>query len=527
MLNIPTPLLPEIFATHGRWLGTKPAIVAPDRSLDWRSLDAHTNRIANALIASGARHGDRIAMLMSNCIEMAELIVGIMKAGCVAVPLNTAVSDASAAAMIVDAGAMMVFATADHAARVQPMAGVARIEVEAVASSSDDRSRDGGWQAYADWLGTADVEPPNVPIAGADLCNIIYSSGTTGEPKGIVHSHQARLLWAYDIGLALRQHSGARSLIVTGLYSNISWAALLGTWLSGGTVVLRHGFDVADTLATIARERITHTAMVPVQYQRLLDHPAFAATDRSSLQMVMSVGSSLPLTTKARLIETCRCDVVEVYGTTEGILTALAPEDAQDRLASVGKPLPGVQLSILDADDRPVAAGQAGEIVGRSRFAMDAYWRRPAATAEAIWIDADGRPWLRTGDIGRLDDEGYLYILDRKKDLIISGGQNLYPADIEAVLMEHEDVGECAVIGIPSPTWGESPLALVVLKDGGSKQRGAADAEQIKAWLNQRVGKQQRVVAVELREHLPRNPTGKLLKRELRAPYWLDARPGA
>ncbi|MBW8808247.1 MAG: AMP-binding protein, partial [Lysobacter sp.] len=484
-------------------------------------------------IAAGARHGDRIAMLMSNCIEMAELIVGIMKAGCVAVPLNTAVSDASAAAMIADAGAAMVFATADHVARMQATAGVARIEVGAVASSHQLGSRAigpgehhphaAGWQAYADWLGNAGVEPPKVPIAGADVCNIIYSSGTTGEPKGIVHTHQARLLWAYDIALALRQHSGARSLIVTGLYSNISWAALLGTWLSGGTVVLRRGFDVADTLATIARERITHTAMVPVQYQRLLDHPAFATTDRSSLQMVMSVGSSLPPATKARLIDTCRCDVVEVYGTTEGVLTALAPQDAQGRLASVGKPLAGVELAILDADDRPVAAGQAGEIVGRSRFAMHAYWRRPAATAEAIWIDADGRPWLRTGDIGRLDDEGYLYILDRKKDLIISGGQNIYPADIEAVLMEHEHVGECAVIGVPSPAWGESPLALVVLKQRGLDERGFGEAEQIKAWLNQRVGKQQRVVAVELREQLPRNPTGKLLKRELRAPYW----PGA
>ncbi|WP_408952268.1 class I adenylate-forming enzyme family protein [Lysobacter sp. Hz 25] len=513
MLDAPQPLLPEIFALHGRWRARSPALVAPQRTLDWQSLDRSTNRIANALIGAGARHGDRVALLMSNCIEMAELIVGIMRAGCVAVPLNTAISADSAASMLADSGAVFVFATADHAARVGAVAGIARIEVVGEGASAT-----AGWRAYADWLGGADAHPPTVPVSATDLCNIIYSSGTTGEPKGIVHSHGTRVAWAYDAALALRYHSGARTLLVTGLYSNITWAALLGTWLSGGTVVLRHVFDVADTLATIARERITHTAMVPVQYQRLLDHPQFHTTDRSSLQAIMSVGSSLPLATKAGLIETCRCDVIEVYGTTEGIITALDPEDAESHLSSVGKPLPGVDLLILDEHDRPLEAGEAGEIVGRSRFAMAGYWRRPEATAQATWIDEAGRAWLRTGDIGRLDEEGYLYILDRKKDLIISGGQNIYPADIEAVLMQHAAIAECAVIGVPSPVWGESPLALVIVKEAQ-----AGDGEAIKHWLNERVGKQQRVAAVEIRDHLPRNPTGKLLKRELRAPYW----PGA
>ncbi|MGO1001264.1 class I adenylate-forming enzyme family protein [Lysobacter sp. CA196] len=510
MLDTPQPLLPEIFALHGRWRARSPAIVAPHRTLDWHGLDRSTNRIANALLGAGARHGDRVALLMSNCIEMAELIVGIMKAGCVAVPLNSAISADSAAAMLADSGAAFVFATSDHVARVGAIAGIARIEVVAEGAQAA-----AGWRAYPDWLGAADGHPPEVPLSASDLCNIIYSSGTTGEPKGIVHTHGTRAAWAYDAALALRYHAGARTLLVTGLYSNITWAALLGTWLSGGTVVLRHVFEAADTLATIARERITHTAMVPVQYQRLLDHPQFPATDRSSLQAIMSVGSSLPLATKAGLIETCRCDVIEVYGTTEGIITALDPEDAEGHLASVGKPLPGVDLRILDEHDRPLAAGEAGEIVGRSRFAMSGYWRRPEATAQALWIDEAGRTWLRTGDIGRLDEEGYLYILDRKKDLIISGGQNIYPADIEAVLMQHAAIAECAVIGVPSPVWGESPLALVIVKDAQ-----AGDGEAIKHWLNQRVGKQQRVAAVEIRDHLPRNPTGKLLKRELRAPYW-------
>ena len=357
-----------------------------------------------------------------------------------------------------------------------------------------------------------------MPLAGSDLCNIIYSSGTTGEPKGIVHTHATRLLWAYDLSLALRYHSGARTLIVTGLYSNISWAALLCTFLSGGTLVLRDVFDPADALATIARERITHTAMVPVQYRRILEDPAFDAADRSSLQAMMCVGSQLPVAIKARLFEAFPCGIIEVYGSTEGIITSQAPEEAPGRLASVGRPLPGLDLRILDADDRPLGVGESGEVVGRSRFAMLGYWKLPEATASAMWIDDEGNSWLRTGDIGRLDEEGYLYIVDRKKDLILSGGQNIYPADIETELMKHPDVIECAVIGVPSETWGESPLALVVVRDPKSNT-----GETMRAWLNARVGKQQRVVTVELRDNLPRNPVGKILKRELRVPYWRTA----
>jgi acyl-CoA synthetase (AMP-forming)/AMP-acid ligase II len=511
-----TPLIPEILALHGRWRGSWPAIVAPGGSMDWATFDRRTDRVANALAGAGARRGDRVALLMSNCIEMAELIVGIMKSGCVSVPLNTSISDDSAARMLHDAGAAFAFATPEHAPRLQVGTGVARVEVNGGGATVT-----AGWQRYSAWLVGAGEDPPGVCIAAPDPCNIIYSSGTTGEPKGIVHTHATRLLWAYDMSLALRYHSGARTLIVTGLYSNISWAAMLCTFLAGGTLVLRHAFDPADTLATIARERITHTAMVPVQYQRLLDHPDFAITDCSSLQAPMCVGSPLPLALKARLFEAFRCGLIEVYGSTEGIITTQAPEEAQGRLGSVGKPLPGLDLRILDGNDRPLGAGQPGEVVGRSRFVSAGYWKKPAATASAMWIDDAGNAWLRSGDIGRLDEDGYLYIVDRKKDLILSGGQNIFPADIEAVLAQHADVAECAVIGVPSDVWGESPLALVTLRDGCT-----TDAGGIRDWLNARVGRQQRVAGVEIRASLPRNAVGKLLKRELRIPYWPSGASG-
>jgi acyl-CoA synthetase (AMP-forming)/AMP-acid ligase II len=259
-------------------------------------------------------------------------------------------------------------------------------------------------------------------------------------------------------------------------------------------------------------------AMVPVQYQRLLEHPTFERSDHSSLQAMMCCGAPLPVRTKEALFEAFGCGVIELYGSTEGLIATLAPEDARPRMTSVGKPLPSEDIAILGDDDRPLEWGKTGEIVALSRFAMSGYWRNESATSEAFWTDEQGRTWLRSGDVGRLDEQGFLYITDRKKDMIISGGQNVYPADIEAVLMRHPAVADCAVIGVPSERWGETPLALAVLRE-----EARARVEELRDWANAQLGKQQRISAIELRQFLPRNANGKLLKRELRALYW----PGA
>lgn len=515
MFDPPTVSLLDIMASHGRWRGDWPAVVTPRETLGWRELERRTSRVANKLISEGARRGDRLALLMSNGLPMVELIFGIMKAGCIVVPLNPSSNEANIAAMLDDAGVRFVFATADHMAKLRPAAGV-----ELVAVSTETQPVDAGWKDYGSWLAAVDEMEFDVAIAPTDLCNIIYSSGTTGEPKGIAHTHEARLFWAQDLALAQRYHSGARALVATGLCSNISWGVMLCTFLVGGTIFLRDGFDAADVIATISRERITHVGMVPIQYQRMLQHPSFDAADRSSVQSLMSVGSALPEATKTRLFETFPSGIFDVYGLTEGIITTHAIEEVAGRIRSVGRPLPGSDIRILGDDDRPVPVGEIGEVVGRSRFVMAGYWRKPQATADAMWVDEKGRYWLRSGDIGRLDEQGYLYIVDRKKDMILSGAQNVYPADLEAVLFQHPDVLDCAVIGVPSETWGESPLALVVPRPDA---RAGVDAGALLRWLNERVGKRQRVMAVEIRRELPRNAAGKLLKRDLRAPYWTAA----
>ena len=206
------------------------------------------------------------------------------------------------------------------------------------------------------------------------------------------------------------------------------------------------------------------------------------------------------------------CHVIELWPDRGLIRRSL--RDFDRKLASVGKPLPGVELKLIDDSGREAAPGEAGEIVGTSRFLMDGYLNRPEATAEATWTNSDGARWLRTGDVGRLDDEGYLYIVDRKKDLILSGGQNVYPADIEAVIAARDDVSEVAVVGVASERWGETPLAIVVVREGAS-----IDAGEFTAWANARLGRQQRISAVVFRDSLPRNPNGKVLKRELRDEY--------
>ncbi len=525
--DAPPLLLPDLIDRQSRWLGDKTALVCADERRSWREFGAGVRRTASALRGAGVQPGDRIVVLMRNSLEMVEAMFGILRAGAVVVPLNVAVSDAAAHAMIADCGATVVIASADHAARLasQPQPAV-RLWICVDAARAAAPGASGAAISWRDYCAFRDAAPAEAPAAGIgpdSLCNIIYSSGTTGLPKGIVHSHRRRLDWARDLALALRYDSRAITLCPIGLYSNISWVGLLCTLMVGGTIVIEESFDVQRTFALVAREKITHSSMVPVQFQRLLESPAFAAADLRSLRSLMCCGSPLPLAMKQRALTEFGADFIELYGLTEGVITTLSPEDARLRPSSVGLPLPGTDIRLIDEAGQEVPVGEAGEIVGRGHIAMTGYYGRPDADAEATWIDPEGQQWLRTGDIGRLDAEGFLYLVDRRKDMIISGGQNIYPADIEAVLVTHPVVSEVAVIGVPSERWGETPLALVVpvraRVDAATAETLTATTEALRDWVNARVGRQQRVSAVHFVDSLPRNPNGKILKRELRKTY--------
>ena len=506
------PLLPEIFSLHGKWRANKPALVADGQILNWREFNDNLNKVANGLKAMGLEKGDRVVLLMSNGAAMAECLFGIMKAGLVSAPLNTSVSDAAIANMVQDSGAKALIATADQAHRLHTIAdGIANPSFVVRICAEGEMQ---GWTNYETWRDAQLSGSPNASIEPDDLLNIIYSSGTTGQPKGIVHTQKGRRDWAYDLAIALRYHGNSRFLATIGMYSNISWVGMLCALLAGGTLFVARKFDPETLWQQIERDRITHLAMVPIQYQRMIEVKGHEKYNAASLSGLMSAGSPLHESLKASIFDRIPCGIIELYGLTEGVITTLEPEDARDRLASVGLPLLGTDLKILDDQDHECARGQSGEIVSCGRIVMPGYFNRPEATLEARWRDSSGRDWLRTGDIGYLDDENYLYIVDRKKDMILSGGQNIYPQDLEAVLIQHDGVSDCAVFGVKSEKWGETPIAVIVPKVGVDvTENGILD------WCNTRLGRQQRLADVKFVSEIPRNPNGKILKRQLRIEY--------
>jgi acyl-CoA synthetase (AMP-forming)/AMP-acid ligase II len=284
----------------------------------------------------------------------------------------------------------------------------------------------------------------------------------------------------------------------------------------GGTLVLMPSFDPVDLLNLIQREKCTHVFMVPTQFIKTMEHPEFHRYDTSSVEILLSAAAPLRKSTKNEILQKFpNSRLVELYGITEGISTVLRPNEQFAKLGSVGKPRLGGDIKIINDQGEELPRGEVGEIVGFNFSMMREYSNNPDATKNVAWYDKSGRCYVKTGDIGKLDADGYLYILDRKKDMIVSGGINIYPSDIEDVILRHPDVSEAAVIGVPHREWGESPFALVVKKPACE-----LDADALRDWINGKLAPYQKLLALEFRQFLPKNDLGKILKSELREPYW-------
>jgi len=372
----------------------------------------------------------------------------------------------------------------------------------------------GGAVPLRDWLLPEGSTPRPVAIEPQTPFNIIYSSGTTGAPKGIVQPHSMR--WSHlQRGPSYGYGPASVTLISTPLYSNTTLVAFFPTLALGGTVVLMGKFDAATYLALAQKHRVTHTMLVPVQYGRIMALPDFDRYDLSAFQMKFSTSAPFAAALKTDILERWPGALVEFYGMTEGGGTCvLAAHLRPDKLHTVGSPAPGHDIRLIDAEGREVPRGEVGEVVGHSPAMMTGYHRRPEMTAQAEWFDEAAKRFIRSGDVGRFDEDGFLVLLDRTKDLIISGGFNVYPSDLEAVLSSHPDVADVAVVGVPSIQWGETPVAFIVPRSGA-----AVDGDELRDWANGRLGKIQRLAAVQIVESLPRSAIGKVLKRELRAAY--------
>jgi acyl-CoA synthetase (AMP-forming)/AMP-acid ligase II len=475
--------LPDLIRAHARERGAKPAIIFEDRTVSYAELDQAMDRIAFSLQRDGARQEDAIAILGPSSLDYALIFLGALRAGCVAAPLAPSATPAQLAAMVVDCAAPMLFHDAAHDIDV-PVRKVALEQLE-------------------DWLDTG--VPTPVTVGPQDPFNIIYSSGTTGTPKGIVQPHAMR--WVH-IGRAPAGFGDAVTMVATPLYSNTTLVSFLPTLGWGGIVVLMSKFDAREYLVRAEKHRGTVTMLVPVQYQRLMADPEFGRFDLSSFALKTCTSAPFSAALKADILARWPGLLVEYYGMTEGGGTTILVCNAHpDKLHTVGKPIEGHDIRLIDDEGREVAQGEMGEVVGRSGAMMSGYHGRADATDQATWYDEAGNRFIRHGDIGRFDADGFLTLLDRKKDLIISGGFNVYPSDLEAVLVEHPGVSDCAVIGMPSEQWGETPMGFYA---------GTGDAAEILAWFNARVGKTQRLFALRQIDALPRSAIGKVLKRELR-----------
>ena len=520
--------LAELIREHAATGGDRIAFTFVDTDhtttdLTYAELDERSSRVAQGLVAAGIGTGDRIAFLDKNTPELFVALFGAVKVGAVLVAVNWRLAPSEIAYIVNDARAKLLIVGPEFTSVVDTVADqlgtVSTILVLDEGKGHTGKDGDSHHETWSTWVSRHPATDPNLPTDAGDVAVQFYTSGTTGLPKGAMLSHHNLFAITPLQSEVLRFTPDAVNLVTMPLFhiAGTGWG-LLGLYHGVHNVMLRD-VDLTQILDVIGRYGITHAVLVPAVMQFLLVTPGIEDADFSSLRLLVYGASPISEEVLVGCLERFGCDFMQVYGLTEtnGGIVQLPPADHdprgpnRHRLRAAGIPFPGVELRIVDSEGNECPTGDVGEIWIKSPSNLVGYWNLPEATAAALTPDG----WFRSGDAGYLDADGYLYIADRVNDMIISGGENVYPAEVESVLMSHPAVADVAVIGVPDERWGETPKALVV------RAPGAAPGEhEIIEWCRQRLAHYKCPTSVDWIEVLPRNPSGKILKRELREPYW-------
>lgn len=500
----------SLFSRHARYRPDHLAFVCGDQRFTHRQLNQHINRLAHALLDAGVRKGDKVATILPNCSALFESYWACAKIGAVIVPFSTLLLENAMLSLLNDSDTVLVITDSSFVEMLDRIRGQ-------LPNIGDDRfllvdySGQPGYRDYQALKDAADDrDPEGIDVSDHDLFNIMYSSGTTGLPKGIIHTHYIRAMYATIFAASYRMTPESVTMHAGAIVFNGAFVDLMPTVFVGAAYVLLDRFDPVTFIDTVEAEGVTHIMLVPSQIIAILNAPNFSPQKLKSLEMILSLGAPLLREHKDRLTGALPNRFYELYGLTEGFVTILDKNDYEDKPDSVGVPPPFFEMRIADENGLTLPAGKVGEICGRGPILTPGYYKRPDLTQEAI---KDG--WLHSGDMGYVDEDGFLYLVDRKKDMIISGGVNVYPRDIEEIVVHHPQVREAAVFGAAHDKWGETPVAAVVLNSGAE-----VGAEELKQWINQRVGaKFQRVSEVLIMDDFPRNVAGKTLKRVMRETY--------
>jgi long-chain acyl-CoA synthetase len=508
----------DILRVHGAGLAGQTAVQCAGRSLTFAEFYERAKAVAGALAGKGVRAQDRVAVIDRNSVENLEVVFGAALLNAVVVNVNWRLAPPEILQILDDAQTELVIVGPDFFGAVEAIESDIAEKAGIIAIGEH-----AGWEGYEAWLAGCEPVDPGTVAAPEDVAFQLYTSGTTGLPKGVMLTTSNLMTAWSNINQAWEFEPGRSvNLALMPMFhiAGLGWSTA-GLFFGCRTVILRD-VNPAEILDVISNEQVTHAFMVPAVIQFLLMTPGVEKSRFSSLRKLVYGASPISASVLEEAIEAMGCDFVQVYGLTEttGAITQL---DAQDHdptgrpglLRSCGRPYPWVEMRAVDEHGEEVPAGQVGELWTRSAQNMAGYWNNPDATRAVL----DGDGWLRTGDAGYLDEEGFVYLHDRVKDMIVTGGENVYPAEVENVLMRHPGVADVAVFGVPDAKWGEAVKAAVVATDPANPP----GAEELVAFAHEFLAGYKCPKSIDYATTLPRNPSGKLLKRELRAPYWYGA----